>query len=375
MIFKCFICNKELNKNGIGSHLRGCSKINNINLNKNELMIKLYEKNLNISISKEFIYEYYINKQYSLPDFLKEFNFQYSFTQNLLIFYDIPKRSLKEANSLNVRQDKYKKTCLKKYGVENVSKINNIKEKKKQTFLKNYGIDNIRKSTDFRLWLNDHMFKKYGQYSVPNINNNANYFGWKTTSKEEKQERISKLKIYGKEWYENLSSEEKINISTRLGRASKNFWNNISQEEKDYRIYNLLKSSFKGPRSKLEIKLIEVLEELEISYKRHHLLENKEYDILINDTNILIEIHGDYWHANPIKYKENDIIKYPGKGEVLVQDIWKKDIFKNELAKSYGFNIIYIWEYDINKTKNLTEFISDILIKEGIKTLNETCEN
>lgn len=34
------------------------------------------------------------------------------------------------------------------------------------------------------------------------------------------------------------------------------------------------------------------------------------YDFLINGK-IIVELNGDFWHANPQKYKENDILHFP----------------------------------------------------------------
>ncbi len=68
--------------------------------------------------------------------------------------------------------------------------------------------------------------------------------------------------------------------------------------------------------------MMESLDILDIDFQHQfYLNENNKvkyaYDFKLVDTNILLEINGDYWHANPVKYHANDIIHYPGNKFVL----------------------------------------------------------
>ncbi len=68
------------------------------------------------------------------------------------------------------------------------------------------------------------------------------------------------------------------------------------------------------------------------------------YDFLIKDTNILIEINGNYIHANPRLYDNpNQKLSYRGKA-FKVKDRWKLDSDKKRLAKDQGYRLITIWE-------------------------------
>lgn len=40
-------------------------------------------------------------------------------------------------------------------------------------------------------------------------------------------------------------------------------------------------------------------------------IDNIHIDIYIKKFNTVIEIYGDFWHANPNKYKENDELNMP----------------------------------------------------------------
>jgi very-short-patch-repair endonuclease len=131
------------------------------------------------------------------------------------------------------------------------------------------------------------------------------------------------------------------------------YWNNLSDEQKTEliikRTAHFTKCGFSS--SKLETKITDCLDKLNISYISQFRLGRKIYDIRILNTDIIIEVNGDFWHGNPNFYKDDDIIHHPFK-HVTAKELWIKDEKKKEIAESKGFNIIYIWEDEINKNKN-----------------------
>jgi hypothetical protein len=60
------------------------------------------------------------------------------------------------------RNKVFKETCLKKYGVENISQINDVKKKKKETCFKNYGVENPSQSEEVMKKAIETNIKKYG---------------------------------------------------------------------------------------------------------------------------------------------------------------------------------------------------------------------
>ena len=104
--------------------------------------------------------------------------------------------------------------------------------------------------------------------------------------------------------------------------------------------------------SKPELVVKEILDRNSIEYIQQKFINRRSYDFQIKDTKILIEVHGDYWHANPIKYKKNDLINYPNNKKLIAEDVWKVDEIKKNNANKYGYVVIYVWESDIiNATK------------------------
>jgi len=107
--------------------------------------------------------------------------------------------------------------------------------------------------------------------------------------------------------------------------------------------------------SSLNKKLYELLEELNIKFKPEHSISYydesgkkrwKSYDALVG--NLLIEVNGDYWHANPSKYNEDDVFQFP-KSLVTAKEIWALDIYKKKIAVLHGYDLMTIWESELQE--------------------------
>jgi len=293
---------------GNSPHIYFCKKKSTND--KSEIKFLYIKRNFPNLCDKMFLEEVYIKK--SLPDIKKEFGIDFKSFIFLLDFFKVKKRSISESSKL-ISIEKYKKTCEEKYGVDNVSKSKIIKDKKKLTFSKNYGVDNIFKDEKFKKWI---------------LENN---FAWNNLTKIQNEERCRKQKD-----------------------SIIKYWENITDEQRN-KLFN-----YKGTSS-LESKVSEILNLLSVSYTTQFPISGKIFDFKINNTNILIEVNGDYWHCNPIKYKINERVKFPG-GLKKVEDIWKKDSDKKNKAEKQGYKVIYIWEDDIKKG-NLYNILSNIFIQ------------
>jgi len=97
----------------------------------------------------------------------------------------------------------------------------------------------------------------------------------------------------------------------------------------------------------LERLVANVLDEHNIQYHFQYFINNgsicKSYDFLIKDTNILLEVDGDFWHGNPDTKHHYD----------KANEIQQNDKIKTELAESRGFIIYRYWESDIRKNPNV----------------------
>ena len=102
-----------------------------------------------------------------------------------------------------------------------------------------------------------------------------------------------------------------------------------------------IKSVNKRPKkTKIEKVTEQKLQELGINFKYNFILQNKaQYDFLIND-DVVLEVHGDFWHGNPEVYNT-----------LTERQVYKKqrDIVKQKLAEDNGYRYIVIWESEIKQ--------------------------
>jgi very-short-patch-repair endonuclease len=340
---QCYLCKEEISPNHLGQHLKKCKKEKGLNISYNELKYNQFKYVYNVDFKKIIQREYIFNEK-SILDISSEYNISYNHLLFLIEYFGFKRRTLKEEANSKKTREKYKNTCVKKYGVENISKLNEIKEKKRKTFIKNYGVDNIFKEKKFKDWIKE------------------NNFAWSSLTIEENKKRIEKQTISIKKFWNNLENKEYVeSIKKENKEKYLKFLDNLSEEE--LKIYNKKKiqwwydltdeqkSELFSKRTRkfsgLETKISEALSLLNISHTRQKFIKNKSFDIHLMNTKILLEINGDYWHANPLMYDKKDKIKYPGK-IVTAKDVWEYDLLKKQIAENEGYTVIYIWESEMN---------------------------
>lgn len=72
----------------------------------------------------------------------------------------------------------------------------------------------------------------------------------------------------------------------------------------------------------------------------------RKYDFVLTEPKIVIEFNGDYFHANPNKYKPTDEFFF---GDQTAAEIWKDDLHKQRLIESHGFKFLCVWESDYDE--------------------------
>lgn len=89
----------------------------------------------------------------------------------------------------------------------------------------------------------------------------------------------------------------------------------------------------------IEREVEEILKTMNVPFQSQVRIDGFIADFLVCE-NKIIEVHGDYWHCNPVVYdKPKDSIQE----RKIKQDKMKRGCFKE-----LGYSILYIWEYDLN---------------------------
>lgn len=80
-------------------------------------------------------------------------------------------------------------------------------------------------------------------------------------------------------------------------------------------------------------------------------------DFYLPEYNLILEVDGDYWHANPEKYSEEDLI---GAKKMKAKDIWEYDEKKTKDIIDAGYNILRIYGSKL-QCISTDEFYEDIV--------------
>ena len=233
----------------------------------------------------------------------------------------------------NCKRKKSKETCIKKYGVPNVSQCEEIKNKREKTFLKKYGVKNPFECEEIKEKIYETNLKKYGvKFSSQNeqtrekfINTCINKYGVSNPNKtKEVKEKIKKTNL------------EKYGVEYTMQ----------SKEIKRKAIETLCKNS-NVPSSKQEIELYNMLCDIygDNNCKKDFILDRIIMDCMLKIKNIKIDIEYDgwYWHKDRLEYD------------------MKRDYF----VKSKGFKILRIkGNYKLPKKEQLVEAI-DYLVNNN----------
>jgi len=305
-------------------------------------------------LSKSWLEEYYVNREYSFPMLNSEFGLKSKQVAFLLERFSIKKRSIKDAVTTKTYRNKVSKTNLARYGAENpLAKASNLYEKRNETVKCRYGVENVFQVQAVKDKITEVHIQKYGvkRKTNPELISKVR----QNFSDEKWDEIYNKYKSTIDSW----SNEKREAIRLANVIRGKEQWKGMTDER--------LNSMFlSGSMNKLESRVAETLTSLGIPYVFSKFVARRQFDFKISK-NILLEINGDYWHASPTKYKADDLINFPGV-KYLAKDIWERDKLKKEIAESYGYEVVYIWEHELHK---LTDEQASELIIEKLQSLIE----
>lgn len=297
-----------------------------------------------------------------------------------------------------VRQEKYKQTCLEKYGTTNIFSSEYGKEKLKETWLEKYGTTNPQGNEEIRKKSILTMRQKYGE----DINN-----PFQLTHSKEKI-RQTKFEKYGNETYANPEKTkhtcmEKYGVSNPSyvneinNKKRKTFFKNFNTKEKineltlrrektcmekfgvknpfltdeckklshdkksQYKRYLTKKKNHTFNSSKVEQQFKEYLEQNfpnDFEYQYRSELYPFNCDFYIKSLDLYIEIQGTWTHGgHPFdENNQEDIDKlnlWKGKDTDYYNSaiqVWTiGDVKKRNIAKENKLNYLEIFSRDLNK--------------------------
>jgi hypothetical protein len=167
-----------------------------------------------------------------------------------------------------------------------------------------------------------------------------------------KKQSETKKNFSQKKWdsisNKRLTPEYRKNLSNGL----KNYLNNLKNNDfEKYSAWMKRLNNRNVIKSKAHKKVENQLKSLGFDFVSEYRIKGKKlyrYDIYIPSENLLIEVNGDKVHANPKKYKAEDIIKDQWR-TTTAKDRWDYDNEKRIYAEDRNYNTLTIWSSDIFK--------------------------
>lgn len=176
-------------------------------------------------------------------------------------------------------------------------------------------------------------------------------------------------------WLKNMSESRKRfcrNNPEKILGKNNNFYGKKHTEETKNAIRKLTLEQMKNgkhvligsfsknaKKTSLEKKFENYLKSVGIKYEynfqigfvsKYGITANRYYDFYLQSINTLFELHGSYWH--PKKKNEN-------LSEIQLKN-FENDIFKKELAKERGYNLVVIYDHELDKFIKNNSLLNDI---------------
>jgi hypothetical protein len=291
---------------------------------------------------------------------------------------------------LNFIQEKIKKTNLERWGVDNPSKLDNIKKLKIKKSLEKWGVENPFQSDEIKLKIKNKLIAKFGvehpmkSIEVKEKTKSTNMEKWGV-------DNPSKLEIFKKRKfskYNNKDIETTINKDINFIEYLGNGMYKLKCDIHDHHFFinrHLYHSRLNSNnrlcticypvnenRSLKEKLLLEFIKQIYVGKVITSYRDGLEIDIYLPDLKLGFEINGLYWHSEKFKdknYHLNKTLFFKEKG-IRIIHIWEDDLInKFDIIKSQVENWIGFNKNKIFARNCQVKEISDVDIYR--KFLNE----
>lgn len=163
-----------------------------------------------------------------------------------------------------------------------------------------------------------------------------------------------------KEWFSDKNNKTYIksvmNSPERVKKisvAAKNMWKEAKSSNKEL-FYRMIHSSknktyeLNGVKmNSIEYAVGNVLNTMGLYWKYEEIFNFEKTcylpDFFVKSKNLIIDCHGDFWHANPKFFTENQTTHKNRN----VKDVWEYDKLKKEIFEKWGYKYLFFWESDI----------------------------
>lgn len=233
-----------------------------------------------------------------------------------------------------------KETSLERYGVESPNQDKDIKKKQQRKIKKIKIIVPKRNSIEYRDNLSKKLKETFSTIQYKEIRSN--------NAKEKWKDPVYREKVTNSVKKAKSSAEARLNMSNKI----KNLWKDSSYRNRQI---DIIKERWKDPIYKEKMSKVGIrISSFQLNvYNYYYNLDNNwkleepltstgfTVDLYNPITNEIIECYGDYWHCNPIKYKED---YFNSRLHKMAKEVWDHDANRIKILTDLGYKIEIIWE-------------------------------
>lgn len=253
---------------------------------------------------KALLLRLYNEEKLPITDIANRLECNHLMVHKAFTHHGIVKRS--HSDTIKLALPKMQATCIEKYGAINPLSKGTIAERQRNdTVQQRYGVGNVFQREDIKI-ANIRSMSSGGIGNEKRLNTLEKRFGSRSP-------------------FGRRSVREKVKKSF-LGGVHGRYISNLSRTA-----YVLLENNS-----------IQYEPEFLITYEK----KTYSYDLRVGD--VLIELNGDHFHANPNRFNENDVVVFPG-SKHTAKELWQKDAYKTNVGIKHGFHVVTLWEYDLKK--------------------------
>jgi very-short-patch-repair endonuclease len=160
------------------------------------------------------------------------------------------------------------------------------------------------------------------------------------------KDRLANGQVHGRKG-KTFSAESRKKMSESAKRNASRYDYVNPMQGKTHSAESIKKIFSHRKMNKLEKLVADVLDANQIQYTFQFFINKggtcKSYDFKLKDSNLIIEIDGDFWHGNC-----SSKVKFDN-----YEEVQKNDQLKSSLAAENGYKLIRLWESDIKKDSSI----------------------
>lgn len=171
---------------------------------------------------------------------------------------------------------------------------------------------------------------------------------------EAKELHLKRVSKAAKKRMARMSTEKWRAICKKISKSLRKRFASMNEAELRTHIEN--SCGLRGT-SRIETKMIRNIKALGYEVKHHVKVGRFEVDAYIPELNLVVEMYGDYWHANPKMFKTGDI--HPTIG-TTASSIWERNSKRVTAIREFGYTVAVVWESDL-ETKGFKKTLRKVI--------------